>query len=277
MFYGFLFKVLVDSKRKTRFQSIAFHFVFCFFQLQSLLSTDSGGHRMDDNAPPAKRTRLHRTCKAKTSHVLSPSKPINRKHAKQQTHKINSASLKMMDINDHCLLEMMERMNLESLCTVAEVCVRLKKLAQRFFATEYRKMSLTQLADPSNGKCKMSKIRQLLYNFGHLIKSLTIDYKVLNRRKADKTSQEEVLVFAFVRKYCFATIDEVVIFYDHFNESDGAVPIIMKNIQKIVIFNFGSMMFLKNVPEEIESERCKSKMVFQRTKTTPKPNSLRKI
>lgn len=239
---------------------------------------------MDVNAPPSKRSKLHRLCKAKTSDVLSSIKSspsqnaINKNDGKRKIRTVSSASsLKLMDLNDHCLLEMMERMNLCDLCTCAELCVRLKKLAQRFFITKYRKMSLTQLADSTTGKCTMSKIRQLLYNFGHLIKSLTIDYKVLNRRKADKTSQEEVLVFAFVRKYCFATIDEVVIFYDHFNENDGAVPIIMKNIQKIVIFNFGSMMFLKNVPEDLPEDGCKSKMVFQRPKTTQKLKSKRNV
>lgn len=173
-----------------------------------------------------------------------------------------------MDMNDHCLLEIMERLELRDLCTMAEVCVRLKKLAQKFFASKYRQMSLTQLADPINGKCTMSKIRQLLYNFGYLIKSLTFDYKILHRMNADKTSQEEILVFAFVRKYCFDTIDEMIIFYDHFNECDGAVPIVMKNIQKIIIFSFSSMMFLKKVSAAVEndSDENKSKMVFHRSK-----------
>lgn len=84
----------------------------------------------------------------------------------------------------------------------------------------------------------------------------------------DKTSQEEILVFAFVRKYCFDTIDEMIIYNDYFNESDGAVPIVLKNIQKIIIFSFGSMMFLKKVPAENDSDDSKSKMVFQRSKST---------
>lgn len=230
---------------------------------------------MEDDAPAAKRTRLHRTCKASTSNALSPIESTSKTiadaddvtHQTEREDKPNSDELEMLDMNDHCLLELLERLHLCDLCIMAEVCVRLKKLAQRIFHSKYRNMCLTQLADPNTGKCTMAKIRQLLYNFGHLIKSLTIDYKVLKRRKPDKTSQEEVLVFAFVRKYCFATIDEVIIYYDHFNESDGAVPIIMKNIQKIVIFNFGSMMFLKNIPDEPDetgSGSGRSKMIFQR-------------
>lgn len=223
-----------------------------------------------DNTPIVKRPRLHRDCKSKTnSNILSSiksstsSKVISKTGAKRKTRKINTGPLKLMDMNDHCLLEIMERMELRDLCTMAECCVRLKRLAQQFFTSKYRQMSLTQLADPINGKCTMSKIRQLLYNFGHLIKSLTFDYKILHRMNADKTGQEEILVFAFVRKYCFDTIDEMIIFYDHFNESDGAVPIVMKNIQRIIIFSFSSMMFLKNVPTKNDDN--KSKMIFQRS------------
>lgn len=216
-----------------------------------------------EDIPASKRPRLHRKCKSPEK-----SSQLTGKAAKRKTRKINAASLKMMDMNDHCLLEIMERMELRDLCTMAEVCVRLKKLAQKFFATKYRQMSLTQLADPINGKCTMSKIRQLLYNFGPLIKSLTFDYKILHRMNKDKTSQEEILVFAFVRKYCFDTIDEMIIYNDYFNESDGAVPIVLKNIQKIIIFSFGSMMFLKKVPAENDSDDSKSKMVFQRSKST---------
>lgn len=220
---------------------------------------------MNDNEdiPVAKRPRLHRKCKSPIEASQLTGKAVQRK-----PRKINATSLKMMDMNDHCLLEIMERMELRDLCTMAETCVRLKKLAQKFFATKYRQMSLTQLADPINGKCTMSKIRQLLYNFGPLIKCLTFDYKILHRMNTDKTSQEEILVFAFVRKYCFDTIDEMIIYNDYFNESDGAVPIVLKNIQKIIIFSFGSMMFLKKVPAENDSDDSKSKMVFQRSKST---------
>lgn len=204
---------------------------------------------MSDNGPAAKRARLHRTCKSKTS----------KKDAKRKTRKTKTVALKMMDMNNDCLFEMMERMELRDLCTMAEVCVRLKKLAQQFFVIKYRQLSLTQLADTSTGHCTLQKICRLFYHFGHLIKSLTIDYKIF--LNDDDGSCNVIWVFSCVRKYCFDTINEVTICYDRTNNNYG----INDCVNTFIAHTFGAMMFFNVKSSNVLSGDDKTKLVFQRS------------
>lgn len=154
----------------------------------------------------------------------------------------------LLDINNHCLFEILERMDLRDLCSIAEVCVHLKILAQNTFLKKYRMVSLSSLTDPITGKSSLAKVRQLLYNFGPLITSLTIDEDgLINREQYGK-------LLALVRKYCFETIEEVV-FLNH------PCDLVCVNLETIM---FGT---------EIMSRDIVAGRYRTSTKTTYKPGS----
>lgn len=179
---------------------------------------------MEGDAPKSKRSKRSVQSESsspndasKSSSTAENQRNVKRKIAKRTTSspspsssskKISTADstpMNFLDLNNHCLLEIMSRMELRQLCTMAETNVRLKELAQQFFATKYRtNVSLSSLIEPTTGKYALTKVRQLLHNFGHMIGSLTIDDNEL----ADRELFPKLL--SLVRKYCFQTVDEVV-------------------------------------------------------------------
>lgn len=162
---------------------------------------------MDGDAPAKKRARRDETSKVDEAENEKPTsstqtsnesgRPVKRKVPVGKQVK----PTKILDLNEHCLLELMQRMNLADICTLAEVNVHFKEVAQKFFATNHRYVSLSLLADET-GKFTLVKARQMLYNFGSLISSLTMDLNDLN--PDDDCGK---LIF-LVRKYCFNSIDE---------------------------------------------------------------------
>lgn len=134
------------------------------------------------------------------------------KHAPEESAEPSPTEL--IDLNEQCMLEVLQRLKLSGLCSMAEVCVYLREVAQKFFAIKHRKVSLTSLADTPDGKYSVFKVRQLLYNFGHLISSLTIDFGQIEDR------DDVCKVLTMVRKYCLDTIDELV-FMNQPNERVG--------------------------------------------------------
>lgn len=84
-------------------------------------------------------------------------------------------------MNDDCVREVMDFLNLFDLCTMAEVCVQFKRVAMQTFAAKFRDVSLMSLIEP-NGFYKLAKVRQLLYNYGHLIRNLIVDVNGLANR-----------------------------------------------------------------------------------------------
>lgn len=70
------------------------------------------------------------------------------------------------------------------------------------FTGKHRNVSLTLLADPSTGKYTLAKVRQLLYNFGHLIGTLTIDEKSLD------DNEQFGKLLTLVHKYCMETVEK---------------------------------------------------------------------
>lgn len=69
------------------------------------------------------------------------------------------------------------------------------------FTGKHRNVSLTLLADPGTGKYTLAKVRQLLYNFGHLIGTLTIDEKSLD------DNEQFGKLLTLVHKYCMETVE----------------------------------------------------------------------
>lgn len=186
---------------------------------------------MDPNAPAAKRLRLDRKCKEnRLESSSSSSKSVIKGYLKRKISKaINNTAnqiklepssaesdetiipktktqpFKITDLNAHCLLEVMQCLNLVDLCAMAEVCVDLIEIALKSFTIKYgNKICLSQLTVPRIQTCSKLQVRQLLHNFGHLIRSLTIDLIQLNKNRFKQ-------LFSLIRNYCNETIEEVVI------------------------------------------------------------------
>lgn len=109
----------------------------------------------------------------------------------------------MIDLNEQCLLEVMQRLKLSGLCSMAEECDHFREVAQKFFSIKHREVSLTSLADTPDGKYSVSKVRQLLHNFGHLIESLTIDYTKLD----DENDFDKVI--ELIENHCFDSVTDI--------------------------------------------------------------------
>lgn len=80
---------------------------------------------------------------------------------------------KLMAMNDHCILEIMERQSLKDLCAMAETSHRLKELAQYLFRLKYKNLNLNRMVN-NDDRIEMKQARSLFANFGHLIESLQI-------------------------------------------------------------------------------------------------------
>lgn len=106
-------------------------------------------------------------------------------------------------MNDHCILHMLEHLSLADLCSVAEVSVHLKQLAQFTFRVKYGpELNLASLAN-GNEKIPMKRARSLFYNFGEYIKSLHVSRKQF---EFDSPLQRPFLgqqkLFHLISKYC---------------------------------------------------------------------------
>lgn len=238
---------------------------------------------MEGNAPELKRSKSDPTSESSSpsdAPVESPSKDVKRKIAKRSNSKelktepassstttqsqkeateadkkdakVETPSTNMMDMNDHCLFEMMSRMGLRELCSMAEVSVPLKGFAQQVFTLNHSHVSLTSLADPQDGKYTLSKVRQLLYNFGPYIKSLTIDESSLNDREVYGK------LLQLVRKYCLDTLDKIV-FLDQ--PSDHISSMIATMI-------FGQDMYCRDVDIGERRHRSRTQITYQPRKIT---------
>lgn len=113
------------------------------------------------------------------------------------------SKLKFSRMNDNCILYVLENLSLADLCSVAEVSVRLKRLAQYTFRVKYKhELNLNLLADGSN-KITMKQARSLFYNFGQYIKSLHVSRKQF---EFDSPLQRPFLgqqkLFHLISKYC---------------------------------------------------------------------------
>lgn len=113
----------------------------------------------------------------------------------------------ILNLNVYVLRDIFDHLNLSDLCSIAEVCVDFRELARDIFAVKHQNVSLTSLADVLGGSYTLLKVRQLLYNFGDLIKTLSIDYTRLN----NLADYEKVM--QLVGKYTFGHVEETTSLY----------------------------------------------------------------
>lgn len=77
-------------------------------------------------------------------------------------------------LNDDCMLEIFEYLNVKDLCTVAQVSLQFEKLAQIMFRIKYRKFKL----EDHFTSISKNKLRALFINFGKYMEHLDITTRV---------------------------------------------------------------------------------------------------
>lgn len=95
----------------------------------------------------------------------------------KQQNAPNGLPHEFMNLNDHCILEILERLPLADLCSMAETCVRVKQLCELIFRLKYRHFNMELLARDNN-KIRIKQAQNLFSNFGHLIQSLNVSRKL---------------------------------------------------------------------------------------------------
>lgn len=122
------------------------------------------------------------------------------------------STLNFLALNDNCLLHVYENLSLADLCSMAEVSVRLKQLAQYLFRLKYRNFDM-KLLTTGNDKITMTQARRLFYNFGHLMISLRVSRKdfVFDQPMNNPFKGQQRLFF-LIDKYC--SLDSLTL--DHF-------------------------------------------------------------
>lgn len=112
-------------------------------------------------------------------------------------------------LNDDCLRNVLQRLNLTDLCKAADVCVRFNQAAKYIFRTNYSADLTTNYSADFNTfnfanyatnilNLKLSDIETLLRNFGPAIESLEIDKNLLGIGTFDRATD----VICMISKYC---------------------------------------------------------------------------
>lgn len=165
---------------------------------------------MESEQPASKRakksdtkTELDVEPKPGPSSPTVASASIDIDERKRKVPKAKVASANFLDLDDQCQFAVLDQLSLNDLSTMAEVCVKCKEIVQSFFVGKHRNVNLASLVETENGKFTLLQIRRLLYNFGHLISSLTINLNLLN----DRDGIGKLLTL--VSKYSISTLYEL--------------------------------------------------------------------
>lgn len=174
--------------------------------------TESNVERKADS-PSEPVVEEERKRKIPTAKVDSPQKCESKDESKPGPSAASMASSPIdfqstastfLDLDDFCQTNILAELSLNDLGAMAEVCVKHKEIAQHFFAGNHRNCSLSSLVEAPGEKFTLLQARRLLYNFGHLITTLTINLDML----ADRNSVGKLLTL--ISKYCVETLHEMV-------------------------------------------------------------------
>ena len=171
---------------------------------ESAEKTESNVEPKADSEPVVVEERKR---KIPTARVDSPKKSESEDESKPGPSKASSPFVPQstfLDLDDDCQTKILAEMSLNDLGAMAEVCVKYKEIAQHFFASKHRNFSLSSLVETPGEKFSLSQARRLLYNFGHLITTLTINLDMLN----DRNGVGKLLTL--ISKYCVETLGELI-------------------------------------------------------------------
>lgn len=152
--------------------------------------------------------------------VQPPHRYLLRSHAKQ-----------MMDLNDDCLLKILDCLDPLNLCEMVLVCKRLYSLVQYHFRLKYKHFRFLPMSD--QGILSVKIARRIFCFFGHQIDSLS-----LRRSLFDDKPNTAIDVLLAVQRYCHKNLKELTLNgYKHLNiESEQLIPL-FKRIEVVNVLD----------------------------------------
>lgn len=139
---------------------------------------------------------------------------------------VHAKHLELSDLNDYCILEVLERLPLADLCNMAEVSVRMKNLSQFWFQVKHRHVN-TESLTTSRKKIHLTQIRSLMYNFGPMITTLRVSRKHFDfdDTQYDSPGNGQLKLLKLIGKYSSPTILTLSHFWFHTNTILELIPI----------------------------------------------------
>lgn len=155
----------------------------------------------------------------------------------------NQTGTNLMDVNDDCLIEILSKLSINDLCSVAETCVRLRKCAGHVFSK-----SLMNEVWSSLDWNTLQQARRYLVIFGPCMSTLETngirdDMKAFNRR------------LDLLLRYCDGTLEKMVMFCHEVNKAIAfKLQALFANLKKITL---DSCTFLKSAESVNLFVKCK--------------------
>ncbi|XP_055304391.1 uncharacterized protein LOC129569532 [Sitodiplosis mosellana] len=155
----------------------------------------------DSNEPVSKRLRRRKdttTSEASKSSTKPPGNTLPTSElASDNLPAHENVSNSLLRLTDGCLQKLFERLDIESLCQMANVCKRFRPISERAFSERHKKFVF------EGRSCKNSVFRRVLCKFGHLI--TTIDASEAHFVPGEK------LDVGAIAKYCSNSLDKLIL------------------------------------------------------------------
>lgn len=141
----------------------------------------------EGNPTPAKRPRyILRSGIKNGQFVADDIEPLEYDEPRKRKR---NGGMKLLDLDDDCLLIILEYMDVVELCDIAETCKRTQKLAQYTFRLKHKRLNLNTIR-----AITLQKTMRLLRNFGSVITSLNISRKLLSPLETNKASEKLLIL-----------------------------------------------------------------------------------
>lgn len=125
--------------------------------------------------------------------------------SKTTRYNLRSSTTKLFDLNDDCLDEIFGHLDAMELCSVRQVCKRFRQLTGWHFKRKFSAFDFSTLF--ADQFISSKKARNVLRNFGHLMKSVTISRKALQSHETTGYVEERLL--EDIVTYCGKTLHQL--------------------------------------------------------------------
>lgn len=142
----------------------------------------------------------------------------------------------ILDLNDDCMREILEYLDLCELVAVADVCCYFRRIAQiHFSTTKYNHLEIATVHKVSG----MSGVSKILRNFGAFIVSIDVQHMSdcfffnisNNDMEVERMSRIETKIMKLIRQYCDGSLQNLK--WDFSNLSDGIVSMMQPLISQL--------------------------------------------
>lgn len=119
---------------------------------------------------------------------------------------VSEKQLYILELNDHCLLDIFDQLSRNDLNAVASTCCRFQAIARRIFQKTASNLNL-EITDKTIEQYGVCKLNRHLQNFGDLIRR--IDFERLRLRAEHRVYVENQFSYDAIRRYCGQTLEEL--------------------------------------------------------------------